>query len=104
MITVDNGPEFRSQEMQKWAKKRGVQLHYIEPGKPMQNGFIESFLGKFRDECLNEEWFTSLTHARRKIEDWRKEYNAERPHSGLNGRTPQEVEDRLFKDENQAGD
>ncbi len=100
-ITVDNGPEFRSKEMQRWAQERGVNLHYIEPGKPMQNGFIESFLGKFRNECLNEEWFTSLAHARRRIKDWQQEYNAERPHSALGGQTPHEVELKLFKEENE---
>jgi putative transposase len=89
-ITVDNGPEFDGQVLDKWAYRRGVQLSFIRPGKPNENAYIESFNGKFRDECLNEHWFLSLAHARRVIEDWRIEYNTERPHSSLGNRTPAE--------------
>jgi len=99
-ITVDNGPEFDSQVLDKWAYRSGVQLSFIRPGKPNENAYIESFNGKFRDECLNEHWFISLTHARDIIEAWRIEYNTERPHSSLGNRTPQEFAvDRTKKDE-----
>jgi len=89
-ITVDNGPEFDSQVLDKWAYRSGVQLSFIRPGKPNENAYIESFNGKFRDECLNEHWFISLNHARSIIEAWRVEYNTERPHSSLGNKTPQE--------------
>ena len=89
-ITVDNGPEFDGQVLDKWAYRRGVQLSFIRPGKPNENAYIESFNGKFRDECLNEHWFLSLAHARSVIEEWRVEYNTERPHSSLGNRTPAE--------------
>jgi len=99
-ITVDNGPEFDSQVLDKWAYRSSVQLSFIRPGKPNENAYIESFNGKFRDECLNEHWFISLTHARDIIEAWRIEYNTERPHSSLGNRTPQEfAADRTKKDE-----
>ena len=87
---MDNGPECTSKAMFFWSEKTGVKLNFIQPGKPMQNGFIESFNGKFRDECLNEHWFTSLEEARRIIEEWRMHYNKERPHSALGYRTPEE--------------
>ena len=89
-ITVDNGPEFDGQVLDKWAYRHAVQLAFIRPGKPNENAYIESFNGKFRDECLNEHWFLSLAHARSVIEAWRIEYNTERPHSSLGNRTPQE--------------
>jgi putative transposase len=89
-ITVDNGPEFDGQVLDKWAYRRAVQLCFIRPGKPNENAYIESFNGKFRDDCLNEHWFLSLAHARRVIEAWRIEYNTERPHSSLGNRTPAE--------------
>ena len=89
-ITVDNGPEFDGQVLDKWAYRRGVELSFIRPGKPNENAYIESFNGKFRDECLNEHWFLSLAHARSVIEEWRVEYNTERPHSSLGNRTPAE--------------
>jgi len=82
-VTVDNGPEFAGKTLDKWAYGRKLQLKFIEPGKPQQNAYIESFNGKFRDECLNEHWFLSLRHARQVIEGWRQEYNDERPHSSL---------------------
>jgi putative transposase len=87
-ITLDNGPEFTGQALDAWAYQHGVTLDFIEPGTPMQNGYLESFNGKFLDECLNAHWFRSLADARRIIEDWRVSYNTERPHSALCGRTP----------------
>src|SRR3954465_2984368 len=78
-LRTDNGPEFCSRAMLTWAYDRGVALRLIEPGKPNQNAYIESFNGRFRDECLNEHWFTSVPHAQSIIETWRCEYNDERP-------------------------
>lgn len=89
-ITVDHGPEFEGQVLDAWAYERGVQLSFIRPGKPNENAYIESFNGKFRDECLNEHWFVTMAQARRVIEAWRIEYNTERPHSSLGDVTPQE--------------
>ena len=89
-ITVDNGPEFDGQVLDQWSYRTGVHFSFILPGKPNENAYIESFNGKFRDECLNEHWFLSLAHARRVIEVWRIEYNTERPHSSLGNRTPEE--------------
>lgn len=90
VIVCDNGPEFTSTSMDWWATERGVKLAFIHPGRPTENAFIESFNGKFRDECLNENWFTSLKDAQEKIERWRHEYNRERPHSSLQGKSPEE--------------
>lgn len=87
-IRTDNGKEFCSRALLTWAHARGVQLFLIEPGKPNQNAYIESFNGRFRDECLNEHWFTSLRHAQVVIETWRREYNEERPKKSLGGLTP----------------
>ena len=87
-IRTDNGKEFCSRAMLAWAHARGIELWLIEPGKPNQNAYIESFNGRLRDECLNEHWFTSLTHARVVIESWRREYNEERPKKSLGGLTP----------------
>jgi len=89
-IVMDNGTEMTSLAMLAWAAKRRVQLHYIAPGKPTQNAFIESFNGRVRDECLNEHVFGSLAEARRTIEAWRQDYNAERPHKSLGHLTPNE--------------
>lgn len=89
-LRVDNGPEFRAQALDIWAKKNNVTLFFIEPGKPTQNGQIESFNGRFRQECLNQEWFTTLREAREIIEEWRISYNTKRPHSSL-GYLPPEV-------------
>ncbi|MEO5510276.1 MAG: IS3 family transposase [Longimicrobiales bacterium] len=89
MIT-DNGSEFTSRAFDGWAYARDVRLDYIEPGKPVQNCFVESFNGTFRDDCLNAHWFVSLDRARVTIETWRREYNEERPHSSLNDLTPTE--------------
>jgi putative transposase len=88
-IRVDNGPEFISQALDGWAYHRGITLDFTRPGKPTDNGHIESFNGKFRDECLNQQWFVSLADARRLIEDWRVDYNEVRPHSALGNLTPQ---------------
>ena len=89
-IVLDNGPELTSRALDQWAYERGVHLQFIDPGKPQQNGFIESFNGRLRDECLNEHWFLSLPHARRVVEDWRRDYNLNRPHSSLGNLTPEE--------------
>ena len=88
IITSDNGTEFTSNHFDQWAYRREIQLDFIAPGRPMDNGFIESFNGKFRDECLNMHWFESLTEARRLIEQWRFEYNEMRSHSSLGNRAP----------------
>lgn len=88
VIQVDNGPEFTGRALDEWAHKNQVKLHFIEPGKPTQNGVIESFNGKMRDECLNLEWFMDLHHARDIIENWRNDYNTFRPHSSLNNLPP----------------
>ncbi len=90
VITVDNGPEFISKALDLWAFDNKVKLRFIQPGKPTQNAFIESFNGKFRDECLNEHVFINLHSARQTIESWRLDYNLERPHSSLNDLTPEE--------------
>jgi putative transposase len=89
-IVVDNGSEFTSHAFDQWAYERGVGIHFIRPGKPVENAYIESFNGKFRDECLNENWFLDLADARQKIEEWRVDYNEVRPHSSLDNRTPME--------------
>ena len=90
VIRCDNGPEFASRHFLVWCEERGIGLVHIQPGRPMQNGHVESFNGRFRDECLNHNWFTTLADAKEKIERWRMEYNAERPHSSLAYRTPEE--------------
>jgi putative transposase len=95
VITVDNGPEFISKAVDAWAYANGVKLHFIQPGKPTQNAYIESFNGKFRDECLNEHVFTSLHDAQQKIETWRQDYNVNRPHRSLNQLTPEEFAARF---------
>jgi len=89
-IVVDNGPEFSGQDLDAWCFKRGIKLEFIRPGKPTENAYIESFNGKFRDECLNENWFVSLKDAQEKIEAWRRDYNRNRPHSSLGNLTPEE--------------
>lgn len=89
-ITVDHGPEFEGKVLDAWAYANAVTLSFIRPGKPVENAYVESFNGKFRDECLNEHWFITMAQARRIIEAWRIEYNTERPHSSLSDRTPEE--------------
>jgi len=95
-VTVDNGPEFISKALDEWAYRQQLQLRFIEPGKPTQNAYVESFNGKFRDECLNEHWFLSIRHAREVIATWRQEYNEERPHSSLDDQTPKEFAERFL--------
>ena len=97
ILRTDNGPEFCSRAMLTWAHARGVTLRLIDPGKPNQNAFIESFNGRLRDECLNEHWFTSVAHARALIETWRCEYNDERPKKALGGLTPTAYAQQLTK-------
>jgi len=89
-IVCDNGPEFRSQALDSWAYEHGLVLDFIQPGKPVQNPFVESFNGKMRDECLNVHWFGDLAEARRVIDNWRNDYTKVRPHSSLGYRTPAE--------------
>lgn len=89
-IRVDNGPEFISKVLDEWAYRNGVKLDFIRPGKPVENAYVESFHGKFRDECLNENYFSDIHEARSKIEEWRIEYNTFRPHSSLDYKTPEE--------------
>ena len=89
-LVVDNGPELRGRTLDAWADDNGVQLYFIDPGKPTQNAYIESFNGRFRDECLNQHWFTSIREAREIMENWRIDYNTERPHSNLKHQTPEE--------------
>lgn len=93
-IQLDNGTEFTSRVVDQWAYQRGVALHFIERGKPTQNALIESFNGKFRDECLNQNWFLDLREAQDRIEAWRVDYNTVRPHSSLGYRTPAEFAHR----------
>ena len=90
-IQVDNGSEFISKALDKWAYENNVSLDFSRPGKPTDNPFTESFNGSFRDECLNTNWFLSLEDAREKIEQWRVEYDHFRPHSSLEGKKPVEV-------------
>ena len=89
-LSLDNGSEFRSRAFDAWAMDRGIELAFIQPGKPIQNSHIESFNGRLWDECLNQHWFLSLLDAQRHIEAWRHTYNADRPHQGLQGLTPTE--------------
>jgi putative transposase len=89
-IVIDHGTEFTSKTLDQWAYEHKVTLHFITPGRPMENGYIESFHGKFREECLNEHWFLTLDDARETIENWRLDYNRVRPHSSLGYLTPEE--------------
>jgi putative transposase len=102
-IVLDNGPEFIGCALDQWAYTRGVRLHFIAPGKPVQNAYIESFHGRFRDECLNESWFVTLADARRIIEAWRQDYNTVRPHSSLGNLTPEAFEQRTLTAAELAG-
>lgn len=90
VITTDNGPEFAGRALDRWAYNNNVLLDFIQPGKPIQNAFIESFNGRLRHECLNQHYFIALQEAKKIIENWRKEYNTFRPHGSLNGLTPEE--------------
>ena len=93
-MVSDTGTELTSPAILRWQEERSVLWHYIAPGKPQQNGFVESFNGRLRDECLNEHLFPSLAAARRIIEAWRKDYNTVRPHSSLGGMAPAEFTNR----------
>lgn len=95
-IRCDNGPEFTSRHFLAWCIERQIELVHIQPGKPQQNGYVESFNGKMRDECLNVSWFENLWDARRKIAAWQKEFNEERPHSALGYQTPAEFARQLL--------
>jgi putative transposase len=95
VLRTDNGKEFCGRAMLTWAHENRVALRLIEPGKPNQNAYVESFNGRLRDECLNEHWFTSLEHARTVIESWRREYNEQRPKRSLGGLTPSEYARQL---------
>ena len=90
-VVSDNGTELTSSAVLAWSQDRGVGWHYIAPGKPQQNAFVESFNGKLRDECLNETLFTSVRQARAILSAWQRDYNEVRPHSGLGGRTPASI-------------
>jgi putative transposase len=100
MIVSDNGTEFTSNAILAWQQERDIEWHYIAPGKPMQNGFVESFNGRLRDECLNEHLFANLNEARQIIEAWRIDYNTNRPHTSLNGLTPTEFAARPKEGQN----
>lgn len=93
-MVTDNGPEFTGKALDQWAYQNSVRLETIRPGRPMENGYIESFNGKMREECLNENWFTDLADARERIEAWRVDYNTRRPHSALGYLTPVEFAHR----------
>ena len=97
VICVDNGSEFTSLLLDQWAYIRGVKLHFIRPGKPVENGHIESFNGRFRDECLNTHLFTSLRHAQDEIEKWRIDFNNWRPHTSIGNLTPREFARRKMQ-------
>jgi len=101
MVVSDNGTELTSNAILKWQQERSGEWHYIQPGKPMQNGFMESFNGRLRDECLNEHLFATLKEARNIIEAWRIDYNTERPHTSLDGLTPVEFAIRPKQGHNQ---
>ena len=94
-LRIDNGPEFISSTLDRWAFQHGVALHFIQPGKPVQNAHVESFNGRFRDECLAQAHFPTLARARAEIEIWRVDYNCERPHSALGYDTPKTFGDRV---------
>ena len=100
MVVSDNGTELTSNAILQWQEERRVEWHYIAPGKPMQNGFVESFNGRLRDECLNEQLFRSYGQARRIIEHWRYDYNNERPHTSLDGLSPKAFATRSQEDHN----
>jgi putative transposase len=93
-LVLDNGPEMTSKAMFFWAKRHGVKLHFIQPGKPTQNAFVESFNGKFRDGCLNQQWFHDIHDAKSIIDAWREHYNEQRPHSSLGYLPPKIFEQR----------
>lgn len=101
MIVSDNGTELTSHAILRWQEDNGVEWHYIAPGKPTQNAFVESLNGRFRDECLNEHMFRNLSAAKRIIEAWRIDYNAARPHTSLGGLSPEDFAARTQMDQTQ---
>lgn len=94
-LRCDNGPEMSSREFMDWASRHSIEVEFIEPGKPIQNAYVESFNSRFRDECLNEELFSDLEDARKKIERWRKIYNEKRPHGSIGMKTPKQFEEEF---------
>jgi len=90
VITMDNGPEFAGKALDEWAYRCSVKLNFIRPGRPVENAYAKSFIGRLRDECLNQNWFASLSEARYIIEEWRMDYNEVRPHSSLDDLSPRE--------------
>jgi putative transposase len=88
VLVSDNGPEFAGRTLDAWAYRRGIELRFIRPGKPIENAYVESFNGTFRDECLDEHWFVSIADAQTVIEAWRVDYNTVRPHRSLRQLTP----------------
>jgi len=97
-IVSDNGTEFTSMAILKWVQDNGIDWHYIQPDKPTQNAFIESFNGRLRDECLNETMFSSLNDAREELTKWRNDYNHHRPHSSIENLTPSEFVEKIRMD------
>ena len=97
-IVSDNGTQFTSMAVLRWVQETGIDWHYIAPGKPQQNAFVESFNGKLRDECLNETLFGSLAEARSTLEEWQEDYNTHRPHSALGNLTPREFAEKRMMD------
>lgn len=96
-LRCDNGPEMSSKEFLDWAYRRGIEVEYIEPGKPIQNAYIESFNSRFREECLNEHVFADLDEARKRVDSWKRYYNEERPHTAIQFLTPVEFEEQFKK-------
>lgn len=103
MLVMDNGSEFTGRALDAWANRNGVKMHFIDPGRPMQNAYVESFNGKFRDECLDLNWFKDLADAKEKVEAWRTEYNRIRPHSSLGDVAPEAFAERFKTDHPEAG-
>lgn len=103
VIVIDNGPEFSGKALDDWAWRNGVKLHFIDPGKPVQNSYIESFNATFRKDCLNQNWFHTLQEAKEEIEKWRLDYNEYRPHSSLEGLTPDEFMKQFSTTKNTRG-
>lgn len=97
VIVVDNGPEFAGRALDTWASENSLKLHFIRPGKPIENAYIESFNGRVRDECLNQNEFYSLFEARHRLDMWRIDYNRNRPHGALGGKTPEQFAERVIE-------
>ena len=103
IVVSDNGPELTALAMLRWQQEKNVAWHYIQPGKPIQNAFVESFNGRLRDELLNEISFRSLAHVRELLAEWRGDFNQNRPHTSLKGLTPNEFAARSIQDHNRNG-